>query len=157
VSRRVFHVGVSRAALNVEALRARVADDRAGAVATFAGIVRNHHAGKAVSHLEYEAYGSMAESVLRDILAEAADRWELLGAAVVHRVGRLEVGEASVAIAVSSAHRGESFAALRYIIDELKARAPIWKRETGPDGSHWVEGPDLVASSSDGHNCITTE
>jgi molybdopterin synthase catalytic subunit len=142
-----LHVAVHPGVLDGAALAAHVADPRAGAIATFAGVVRDHHAGKEVSHLEYEAYGPMAERTLTDIAGEACQQWELLGIAVEHRVGRLAIGEASVIIAVSSAHRAEAFAALRYLIDELKARVPIWKRETASDGTYWIEGPTLVAAA----------
>lgn len=116
----------------------------AGAVATFEGVVRDHHQGKAVSHLEYEAYAPMAAEVIGEIVARARERWEVAEIAVSHRTGRLDVGEVAVAIAVSAAHRDPAFDALRYIIDSLKQKAPIWKRETGPDGSFWIEGPDHV-------------
>jgi len=121
-----------------------VSSARAGAVATFEGVVRDHHQGKRVAFLEYEAYGPMAGKVLREVAEEAAARWPVEAIAVTHRFGRLEIGEVAVAIAVSSAHRGDAFDALRYTIDELKGRVPIWKRETGPDGSHWIEGPATI-------------
>ncbi len=144
-----IHVAVGDEALDPAAISARVAHRGAGAIATFVGTVRDHHAGKQVSHLEYEAYGPMAARTLKEIANEAAARWELLGVAIEHRVGRLEIGEASVAIAVSSAHRGEAFEALRFVIDELKGRVPIWKRETGADGSFWIEGPELIEAAED--------
>jgi molybdopterin synthase catalytic subunit len=143
----LVHVAVVKEALDVATISSRVADPGAGAIATFAGAVRDHHAGKAVSHLEYEAYDSMAKATLAEVAGEASERWDLLGVAIEHRVGRLEIGEASVVIAVATAHRGEAFAALRFLIDELKVRVPIWKRETGPDGTHWIEGPDLIAAA----------
>lgn len=145
---RIAHVEVTTDPISAADLVARVASSRAGAIATFEGVVRDHHAGKAVAFLEYEAYAPMAEKVLAAIAGEAADRWPIEAIAVAHRTGRLEVGEASVAIAVASAHRGDAFDALRYTIDELKTRAPVWKRETGPDGSHWIEGPDIVPTES---------
>ena len=125
-------------------LVAAVETPRSGAVATFAGTVRDHHQGQAVAFLEYEAYESMALRVLGEVLDEAAAQWPIDRATAHHRLGRLEIGEISIGIAVSSAHRGPAFEALRYVIDELKVRVPIWKRETGPDGTHWIEGPDLV-------------
>jgi molybdopterin synthase catalytic subunit len=112
-----------------------------GAVASFLGVVRDHSGETATSHLVYEAYTSMAERVMGDICAEAAARWPVGEVAVVHRVGRLEVGECSVAIAVASPHRDAAFRACRYIIDEIKTRVPIWKKEVGPDGESWTEGP----------------
>ena len=129
-------------AVDSETVRRLVASDRSGAIVTFVGVVRDHHEGRAVSYLEYEAYAPMAERVFAQIAADAGSRWPLDGIAIHHRIGRLEVGEASVAIAVSAAHRAEAFEACRFVIDRLKALAPIWKRETGPDGTRWVEGPD---------------
>ncbi|HEX2095418.1 MAG TPA: molybdenum cofactor biosynthesis protein MoaE [Longimicrobiaceae bacterium] len=112
-----------------------------GAALLFWGVVRNEHGARAVSHLEYEAYAPMAEAKLREIAAEARARWETGEIAVVHRVGRLEVGEASVAIVVASPHRAEAYEASRYVIEELKRRVPIWKREGYVDGaSEWVPG-----------------
>ncbi len=116
----------------------------AGAIATFAGTVRDHHLGKQVAFLEYEGYESMARSELMDVIEEAAGRWSISGAAAHHRLGRLEIGDISIGLAVASAHRAPAFEALRYVIDELKVRVPVWKRETGPDGTHWIEGPELV-------------
>lgn len=144
-----IHVAVVADVLDLPAISGRVAHRRAGAIATFVGTVRDHHAGKQVSYLEYEAYGPMAVRTLRQVADEAAARWALLGVAIEHRVGRLEIGEASVAIAVASAHRGEAFEALRFVIDELKERVPIWKRETGADGSFWIEGPKLIEAVQD--------
>lgn len=140
---------VSDRPVSGDEVEALVGSDRAGAVVTFLGVVRDHHEGRAVSHLEYEAYAPMAERVFAEIAATAERRWPLEGIAIHHRVGRLEVGEASVAIAVSAAHRGEAFEACRFVIDRLKSVAPIWKRETGPDGSRWVEGPDTVPGAED--------
>ena len=117
-------------------------------MATFSGVVRDHHEGKQVSFLEYDAYEPMARRVMQDIAEEAWRRWQLEGIAVDHRVGRLEIGEVSVALAVSSAHRAEAFEAARFAIDELKLRAPVWKRESGPDGTFWIEGPDHVRANS---------
>jgi len=142
------HVTVGAEVVDMEALSERVAHASAGAIATFVGTVRDHHAGKQVSHLEYEAYGPMAERTLAQIAHEAAERWDLLGVAIAHRVGRLEIGDASVGIAVASAHRGESFEALRFVIDQLKERVPIWKRETGADGTFWIEGPELIEAAA---------
>ncbi len=134
-------------AISAAELARRVSSAVAGAIVTFEGVVRDHHEGKAVSFLEYEAYVPMSEAVLRDIAERACQRWEVEALAIHHRVGRLEIGDASVAIAVSAVHRAEAFEASRYVIDTLKQEAPIWKRETGPDGAFWVEGPDLVKAS----------
>lgn len=143
----VVDVDVVGEAISAAGLAAQLSDAAAGAVTTFEGVVRDHHEGKAVSRLEYEAYEPMAVRVLEEIVREAVDRWPVRGIRVRHRVGDLEVGDVAVAIVVWSAHRAEAFDALRYVIDTLKRRAPIWKRETGPDGRFWIEGPDHVASS----------
>jgi molybdopterin synthase catalytic subunit len=115
----------------------------AGAVCLFLGTVRDHAPGRtAVTHLEYEAYREEVEGVIGAVVGEAAARWPLTGASVVHRVGSLPVGEVSVAAGASAAHRADAFAAARYLIDEVKARAPIWKKEHWDGGAEWVrEGP----------------
>lgn len=110
-----------------------------GAVVLFLGTVRDHSAGKErVTHLEYEAYEGMVEPKLSEIVDEARERWPVKKVAAVHRVGSLAVGEVSVAVAVSSPHRTDAFAAGRFVIDELKSRAPIWKKEHWPGGAEWV-------------------
>jgi molybdopterin synthase catalytic subunit len=112
-----------------------------GAGLLFVGVVRNENEGRDVGHLEYEAYAPMAEATLREIVAEAADRWAVGRIAVVHRIGRLEIGDVSVAIAIASPHRAEAYEASRYVIDELKRRVPIWKREGYLEGdSQWLDG-----------------
>ncbi len=123
-------------------LAAKVRSDAAGAVAVFAGIVRDHHRGARVENLEYEAYAPMAEAEMRRIIAEIRARWDLEGVAIVHRTGRLEIGETSVAIAVSSAHRREALEACAYAIDRVKDSVPVWKKEHGEAGSGWVVGDD---------------
>ena len=110
-----------------------------GAVATFVGLVRELSEGAAVSRMTLEHYPGMTERALADICDEAARRWELIGARVVHRVGPLEPGDAIVLVAVASAHRGEAFAACEFIMDFLKTRAPFWKKEETPTGPRWVE------------------
>ena len=110
-----------------------------GAVVLFLGTVRDHSDGKeGVTHLEYEAYDGVVEPKIAEIVAEARDKWPVRKVAAVHRVGSLGVGEISVAVAVSSPHRTDAFAAGRYVIDELKSRAPIWKKEHWPGGAEWV-------------------
>ncbi len=112
-----------------------------GAAILFLGVVRDHNEGREVGHLEYEAYPAMAEAVLRQIAEEAQQRWDTGAIRVVHRTGRLEIGEVSVAIVAASPHRGDAFAASRYIIEELKKRVPIWKREGYLEGdSEWLRG-----------------
>jgi len=125
-------------------LRDHVASARAGAIVAFEGVVRNHHQGTPVAGLEYEAYLPMAERQLRVIAATARERFDVERIAMVHRFGSLLVGDISVGIAVSAAHRRPAIAAMEYLIDTLKQRAPIWKKETGPDGSFWIEGPEQI-------------
>jgi molybdopterin synthase catalytic subunit len=126
--------------IDPETLRAAIADPRSGAVATFVGVTRNSFAGKEVLHLEYEAYAPMAELQMREIGTEIAQRWPAVtGVAIAHRVGRVEVGEASVALAVSAPHRGEALAACAHGIERLKSTLPVWKKEVFADGSVWRE------------------
>lgn len=126
--------------LDPEALRAAIADPRAGAVATFVGVARNSFRGKEVLHLEYEAYAPMAELQMREIGTEIAQSWPAVtGVAIAHRVGRVEVGEASVVLAISAPHRGEALAACAHGIERLKATLPVWKKEVFADGSVWRE------------------
>jgi molybdopterin synthase catalytic subunit len=118
-----------------------VGRDQAGAVALFIGTVRDHtydHSG--VTHLEYEAFEDRVEEVISAIVAEAGSRWPLLAGVVEHRIGRVNLGEPAVVVAVSTAHRSDAFEAARYVIDELKGRAPLWKKEHWPGGAEWVEG-----------------
>lgn len=110
----------------------------AGAVNVFVGTVRNNAHNKNVVWLEYEAYESMAVAEIRKIIDEASHRWPLLGWAVSHRIGTLKPGEVSVVVAVSTPHRRESFDACQFIIDTLKEKAPIWKKEHFQDGEEWV-------------------
>jgi molybdopterin synthase catalytic subunit len=110
-----------------------------GGIACFVGTVRNHHGGRAVRRLEYHAYGPMVEAECGRIVAEAERRWPV-AVALGHRVGGLEIGEAAVAIAVAAAHRDEAFAACRHVIEEVKRRVPVWKRELYGDGTEeWVD------------------
>lgn len=120
-------------------LVAHVSTPESGAVLTFLGVVRNHHHGKAVSRLDYTAYGSMAVEQMNQIAETVLERWSVHRIALVHRLGTLEVGEASIGIAISLAHRQEGFDALRYVIDTFKEVVPIWKKEHFEDGvSEWV-------------------
>ena len=125
--------------IDVEALYRAVLRDHDGAVVTFHGVVREYSdSGRAVRYLEYEAYPEMAEAQMRAIGAEIERRWDIDDVAMVHRIGRLEIGEASVVIAVAAPHRGEAFDACEYAIDTLKATVPIWKKEVFADGEVWV-------------------
>jgi molybdopterin synthase catalytic subunit len=111
-----------------------------GAVTTFLGLVRNHNVGRKVTHLEYEAYEALAARAFERIAAEVAARWPGARMALHHRIGRIEIGDASVAIAVASPHRGDAFAACRYTIERVKQIVPIWKREFFDGGDVWIEG-----------------
>ena len=113
-----------------------------GAVASFVGFVRDHDHGRRVLKLHYECYRSMAEKMLEDLVLETKRRWPVDEVRILHRIGTLEVGEAAVAITVSSAHRAEAFEACRFVIEEIKKRVPIWKKEIFEDGtSEWVFCP----------------
>jgi molybdopterin synthase catalytic subunit len=112
-----------------------------GAVAGFLGVVRDHHEGRRVSHLEYHAYVPMAQSVLEEIAAEAAARYGTPHVAIAHRIGLLRVGEVSLHVIVAAVHRREALEACAFVVEQVKARAPIWKKEFGDDGTFWIEGP----------------
>jgi MoaE-MoaD fusion protein len=131
-----FHV-IDRP-IDVQALANLVASPSAGAVATFAGSVRDNARGRGVLVLEYEAYEEAAEKVLAQIGAEIRERWDIEGVAITHRIGRLSIGEVSVGIAVSSAHRAEAFNACRHAIERIKQIVPIWKKEFYVDGETWI-------------------
>jgi len=122
-------------------VRAVQGPDR-GAVATFAGVVRDHHAGRQVERLEYHAYTAMAEQILHDVALEAERRFGTPHIAILHRIGALTIGETSVYIAVAAAHRREALAACAFLIDRVKEIAPIWKKEFYADGAVWIEGPE---------------
>lgn len=134
---------ILREPIDIRALEAEVAGVSNGAVLTFVGQVRNHSCGREVAYLEYDAYVPMAEKMLRRIAAEACRRWGV-DVAMAHRIGRIELGEASVVICVGSAHRAEAFEACRWCIDTLKETVPIWKKEVCPDGAYWIEGEEAV-------------
>jgi molybdopterin synthase catalytic subunit len=137
-----FDVGAEIAALTAN-------DPRAGAVASFVGLVRDVNDGEGVSEMTLEHYPGMTEQALADIVDQALARWDLYRVRVIHRVGRLLPCERIVFVAVSSAHRGEAFAACEFIMDYLKTRAPFWKREVTPSGARWVdarEGDDSAAA-----------
>jgi molybdopterin synthase catalytic subunit len=132
---------VAETPVDVAFLVAQVSHPGAGAVATFVGVVRDVNAGAAVCGIEYQAYPGMADHELGAILAEAEARWDGLRAAAQHRIGYLAVGEPSVAVAVSAAHRAPAFEACRYVVEQLKRRVPVWKREHYADGRReWVDG-----------------
>jgi molybdopterin synthase catalytic subunit len=144
--------------LDVHALVARVTARREdtlsdGAVTTFLGLVRNHNLGRRVHHLEYEAYEPLALRAFERISSEIDARWPDVTLALHHRIGRIEIGDASVAIAAASPHRGHAFSACRYAIERVKQIAPIWKREFFDGGDVWIEGatadPDDLAARAE--------
>ena len=124
--------------LSVDAVVDRVRHEGAGAVDVFLGLVRETNEGLPVTLLEYEAYGPMALAEMERICGEIEPAMPEVRVAVAHRLGALRVGEAAVVCAASAPHRGEAFAACRKLIDEIKHRVPIWKREHGPEGAYWV-------------------
>jgi len=130
---------ISSSPLDPAALRRALLDPRAGACATFEGWVRDHNESRSVRALEYEAFGELAEREGARIVAEARAKFDLLAIACIHRVGALALGELAVWVGVSAAHRGAAFDACRYVIDETKARVPIWKKEHYADGATaWI-------------------
>ena len=124
--------------LSLDAVVAEVANERAGAVATFTGTVRRQSRGRDVTELEYEAYAEMAEDVMARIAADLEERYELCAIAIHHRVGTLGIGEASVVIAVSAPHRQDALAACKDAIDRLKETVPLWKKEVYEGGEEWI-------------------
>jgi molybdopterin synthase catalytic subunit len=124
--------------LSLERVVDEVRDDEAGAIATFTGTTRIHSRERTVTHLEYEAYEGMAERVMAEIAAGLHARYELSAVAIHHRIGHVGIGETSVVIAVSAAHREAALAACKDAIDELKERAPLWKKEVYEGGEQWI-------------------
>ena len=121
----------------------------AGAVTTFIGLVRDHNLGRRVLHLEYEAYEPLARRGLDLIVEEAREHWPAVRLRIHHRIGRMAIGEASVAIAAASPHRGDAFAATRYAIERIKQIVPIWKHEYFEGGDVWIEGATADPDNAD--------
>ena len=139
-ARKLFEI--TTAPVSLDEVASRVAGPTRGAITVFAGVVRGETGELSTDYLEYEAYAEMAEPMLAQLGAEVQSRWPQIEAvAIVHRIGRLEIGEPSVVIAVAAGHRQGVFDACSYAIERLKAVVPIWKKEVGSDGSWWVEGP----------------
>jgi molybdopterin synthase catalytic subunit len=128
--------------LDARRMETAVAHKGAGAICTFTGVVRDNSRGRSVTHLEYEAYAEMATAQMRKIADEIAERWPEARVAMAHRTGRLEVGEPSVVVSVSTPHRAEAIAACKWGIDRLKESVPIWKKEHAGDGTYWIEGDE---------------
>lgn len=132
----------------VEAVRR----DDAGAIALFYGVVRNENLGRRVQYLEYDAYPAMAIKKMREVADEVRARFAVAEVGVLHRTGRLEIGETSLLVAVSSGHRKEAFEACHFAVDRIKQIVPVWKKEVWEDGSEWIEGnvPDIPHPSQAG-------
>jgi molybdopterin synthase catalytic subunit len=139
-------IGLSESPLSVDQVIAHVSRPGAGAVATFVGVVRDESGGRAVTRLEYSAYAAMARREMQTIADDLEREIEGVRVSVLHRIGSLGVGDAAVVCAASAPHRGEAFEACRALIDRIKARVPIWKREWGPDGATWVGWVDARCS-----------
>lgn len=133
--------------LDARRMETAVAHKGAGAICTFTGVVRDSARGRSVTHLEYEAYDEMATAQMRRIADEIAERWPEARVAMAHRTGRLEIGEPSVVVSVSSPHRAEAIAACKWGIDRLKESVPIWKKEHAADGTYWIEGDEAKAAT----------
>ena len=138
---------ITEEALVADQLYGEVAAPAHGAVVSFAGVVRDNAEGRKTRYLVYEAYAEMARAELAAIGGRIRERWPIAEVAITHRVGRVEVGEISVLIAVACPHRGEAFDACQYAIDQVKETVPIWKKEVFEDGEMWVEGPQAATRS----------
>ena len=133
-------VKIVKEPIDIPSVLSYVTDPEAGGIDLFIGTTRNNAQGKDVLYLEYEAYPEMALPMMERLAAEISAKWSLKKIAMIHRIGRVDIGEASVLIAVSAPHRKEAFEACRYAIDTLKKTIPIWKKEYFKDGSKWVDG-----------------
>ena len=131
-------IAITNDELDVRQVVSHVQHPGAGAIATFVGTTRDNTAGRRVLFLDYEAYRPMADRQLQRVADEMRERWKLTGVAIYHRLGKLEIGEASLVVAVSSAHRKEAFEACQYSIDRIKQIVPIWKKEFFEGGEVWV-------------------
>jgi molybdopterin converting factor subunit 1 len=140
---------VTKEPLDPQRLVSLVRRDESGALALFYGVVRNNSQGRRVLYLEYDAYPSMAVKKMRQVAEEARSRWEITDMAIDHRIGRLEVGETSLLVAVSAPHRREAFEACHYAVDRIKDIVPVWKKEVWEGGESWVEGHPVAAAEPD--------
>jgi molybdopterin synthase catalytic subunit len=142
---------ITTEAIDPQALLARVGNPSSGAVILFLGVVRDHNEGRGVEAMRYDAYDEMALGTLEEILVEAEEHYGVGHLGAVHRVGELGIGDVSVAVAVSAAHRADAYEASRYVIEEIKVRLPIWKKERFEDGtSEWVAGKRPEVSAEGG-------
>ena len=138
-------ISITHEVLDPEAVTEQVKGGGSGALVTFLGTTRDTTRHRKVLHLEYEAYVPMAEKKLAEVAEEMRDRWEVDGVAIAHRLGRLEIGDVSLVVAVSAAHRKDAFAACQYSVDRIKQTVPIWKKEYFEGGEVWVESSEDVA------------
>jgi len=141
-------IRISEKQIDVQKVIDTASSLNAGAVSVFIGTVRNNAQGKKVVWLEYEAYETMAVGEIRKIMDEACQRWPLLGWAVSHRIGTLKPGEVAVVVAVSTPHRKDSFAACEFVIDTLKEKVPIWKKEVFEDGQEWISARPMLEAKA---------
>jgi molybdopterin synthase catalytic subunit len=132
--------GITHDPLDPAPLVEAVRRDESGAVALFYGVVRNENMGRNVQYLEYDAYPEMAIKKMKEVADEVRAKFPVTGIGVLHRIGRLEIGETSLLVAVSSGHRGEAFEACHYAVDRIKQIVPVWKKEVWDDGEAWIEG-----------------
>jgi len=137
-------IRVTGEVLKPEEAIAAVESPASGAINLFLGVVRDNNLGRNVGYLEYDAYPAMAERVMRELAEEAKERFGLEDCAVLHRTGRLEIGETSLLVAVASGHRAESFEAGHWLVNEIKKKVPVWKKEVWDDGEAWIEGPESM-------------
>lgn len=149
--RRGVKADVRDVALSLDEALDHVRRPGAGGLAVFVGVVRDENDGRAVTRLEYSAYVSMAKREMESIAGEIEREMEGTRVCAIHRIGSLSVGEAAIVCAASAAHRAEAFAACRALIDRIKSRVPIWKREIGPDGSSWVGWEDARCGHDHDH------
>jgi molybdopterin synthase catalytic subunit len=139
------HAAIVRETIETQAVLGKIKHPEDGAAVVFEGVVRNNTRGRQTTHLNYEAYEEMALKQLEELASKALEQFKVRDVAIVHRLGRLEVGETSVLIVVSSAHRGAAFDASRWLIDTLKRTVPIWKKEYFVDGAVWADGEPFPA------------
>jgi molybdopterin synthase catalytic subunit len=137
-------IEITAGPLSPEPFLQHVRRDDSGAVALFLGVVRDNNLGRRVLYLEYDAYPEMAERKLREVAEEALARWPITDIAIAHRTGRLEIGETSLLVAVSSPHRHDAFAACHHIVNRIKEIVPIWKKEVWEGGEAWIEGEPVA-------------
>ena len=140
-------IEITHETLDPEAITAHVRRDANGAVVTFLGTTRSATDSRSVLHLEYEAYETMAEKKISEIVEEIRQRWSIEDVAVAHRLGRLDIGEISLVVVVASPHRREAFMACQFAVDRIKQVVPIWKKEFFEGGDVWVEGPDFMGEA----------